>query len=116
MESHSPCNKATSFCSSTTRPVRTARLRPRRCRKFNWKETKIIAIPTEEPQFAASFLHDTALHASTSNDLKLLRSTFQFVNAPYGVALERGRQKAAIASFEENNEPDATLRRLGFIE
>jgi uncharacterized membrane protein YphA (DoxX/SURF4 family) len=84
--------------------------------KFNWKETKIVAIPTEEPQFAASFLHDTALHAGTSNDLKLLRSTFQFVNGPYGVALERGRQKATFATFEENNEPDATLRRLGFIE
>jgi uncharacterized membrane protein YphA (DoxX/SURF4 family) len=84
--------------------------------KFNWKETNIVAIPTEEPQFAASFLHDTGLHAGTSNDLQLLRSTFKFVNAPYGVALERGRQKADFASFEENNEPDSTLRRLGFIQ
>jgi uncharacterized membrane protein YphA (DoxX/SURF4 family) len=84
--------------------------------KFNWKETKIVAIPTEEPQFAASFLHDTGFRAGTSNDLQLLRSTFKFVNSPYGVALERGRQKATFASFEENNEPDGTLRRLGFIE
>ena len=84
--------------------------------KFNWRETRIVAIPTEEPQFAASFLHDTGFHAGTSNDLKLLRGTFQFVNAPYGVALERGRQKAAFPTFEEGNEPDVTLRRLGFIE
>lgn len=84
--------------------------------KFNWKDTKVVAIPTETPQFAASFLHDTGLNAGTSNDLPLLRSTFQFVNSPYGVALERGRQKATFSVFEENNEPDGTLRRLGFIE
>jgi hypothetical protein len=84
--------------------------------KFNWKQTKVVSIPTETPQFAASFLHDTALQAGTSNDLDLLRSTFKFVNAPYGVALQRGRQKATFASFEENGEPDGTLRRLGFIE
>lgn len=84
--------------------------------KYNWKESQVVAIPTEEPQFAASFLHDTGLRAGTSNDLQLLKGTFQFVNAPYGVALTRGRQKAAFPSFEEANEPDSTLRRLGFIE
>lgn len=88
----------------------------RKMSKFDWKNTKIVAIPTDSPQFAASFLHDTGLKAGTSNDLQLLRSTFQFVNSPYGVALERGRQKATFASFEEGNEPDATLRRLGFIQ
>jgi hypothetical protein len=31
------------------------------------------------------------------------------------VALEHGRQKVAIASFEEN-EPAATLRKIGFVE
>ena len=87
----------------------------RRMAKLNWKSTKVIAIPTHDPQFAASFLHDTGLKAGTSNDLQLLRSTFQFVDPPYGVALERGRQKAAIAAFEEN-EPAATLHRLGFVE
>lgn len=88
----------------------------RKMAKFDWKDTKIVAIPTDTPQFAASFLHDTNLHAVTSNDLDLLRKTFQFVNAPYGVALERGRQKATFASFEEGGEPDTTLRRMGFIQ
>jgi len=37
------------------------------------------------------------------------------VDPPYGVALEHGRQKAAIVSFEEN-EPAATLRKIGFVE
>ena len=88
----------------------------RKMAKFSWKDTKIVAIPTEEPQFAASFLHDTGLQAGTSNDLQPLRGTFQFVNSPYGVALERGRQKATFSSFEENNEPDGKLRQLGFIQ
>jgi uncharacterized membrane protein YphA (DoxX/SURF4 family) len=87
----------------------------RKMSKLNWKDTKIIAIPTQDPQFAASFLKDTGLRAGTSNDLQLLRSTFKFQDAPYGVALVRGRQKVAIPTFE-NGEPDATLRKIGFIE
>jgi len=87
----------------------------RRMAKLNWKNTKVIAIPTHDPQFAASFLHDTGLQAATSNDLAPLREVFKFVDPPYGVALEHGRQKAAIASFEES-EPAATLRKIGFVE
>jgi len=87
----------------------------RRMAKLSWKSTKVIAIPTHDNQFAAAFLHDTGLQAGTSFDLKLLRSTFQFVDPPYGVALEDGRQKAVVASFEDS-EPAATLRRIGFIE
>jgi uncharacterized membrane protein YphA (DoxX/SURF4 family) len=88
----------------------------KRMSKLNWKETKVIGIPTENPQWAESFLHDNGLRAGTSTDLQLLRSTFQFVNGPYGVALERGRQKAAITSFEQSDEPGATLRKIGFVE
>jgi len=87
----------------------------RRMAKLNWKSTKVIAIPTHDNQFAAAFLHDTGLKAGTSFDLQVLRATFQFVDPPYGVALQHGRQKVAIASFEEN-EPAATLRRLGLVE
>jgi uncharacterized membrane protein YphA (DoxX/SURF4 family) len=89
----------------------------RRMSKLNWKDTQVVAIPIQDPQFAASFLHDTALRAGTSNDVDLLRSTFKFVDAPYGVALDRGHQKATVAAaaFEEN-EPAATLRKLGFVE
>jgi uncharacterized membrane protein YphA (DoxX/SURF4 family) len=87
----------------------------RRMAKLNWKSTKVIAIPTHDNQFAAAFLHDTGLKAGTSFDLKLLRSTFQFVDPPYGVALEGGRQQAVVASFDDS-EPAATLRRIGFVE
>ena len=87
----------------------------RKMSKLNWKDTKIIGIPTQDSQFAASFLKDTGLPASTSNDLQLLRSTFKFRDPPYGVALVRGRQKVALPTFE-GSEPDATLRKIGFIE
>lgn len=87
----------------------------RRMAKLNWKSTKVIAIPTHDNQFAAAFLHDTGLKAGTSFDLQLLRSTFQFVDPPYGVALVSGRQKAVVAGFEES-EPAATLRKIGFVE
>jgi len=87
----------------------------RKMSKLNWKDTKIIGIPTQDPQFAASFLKDTGLRAGTSNDLQLLRSTFKFQDAPYGVALVRGRQKTPITAFE-GDEPNATLRKIGFIE
>lgn len=87
----------------------------RRMAKYNWKDTKVIAIPTRVPQFAAAFLHDTGLKAGTSLDVQLLRQTFKFVDPPYGVALHNGRQKAAVANFDES-EPAKTLRSIGFVE
>jgi uncharacterized membrane protein YphA (DoxX/SURF4 family) len=87
----------------------------RRMSKLNWKNTQVVAIPTHDERFAAAFLRDTGLHAGTSLDLQLLRGTFKFVDPPYGVALERGHQKAVISAFEDN-EPAATLRKIGYVE
>jgi uncharacterized membrane protein YphA (DoxX/SURF4 family) len=90
----------------------------RKMSKLNWKDTKIVAIPIDTPQFAASFLHDTGLKAGTSNDLDLLKGTFKFATAPYGVALIRGRQKATVdvGLFETDGQPAATLHGLGLVE
>ncbi len=87
----------------------------RRMAKYNWKDTKVIAIPTNDPQFAASFLHDTGLKALTSVDVDPLRRIFKFVNPPYGVALHDGRQKADVPDFNES-EPAKTLRQIGFVQ
>jgi uncharacterized membrane protein YphA (DoxX/SURF4 family) len=87
----------------------------RRMAKLNWKDTKVVALPTRVPQFAADFLHDTGLKAGTSLDLKMMRETFKFVDPPYGVALEDGRQKATVTTWDEA-EPVKTLRPLGYIE
>ena len=90
----------------------------RKMAKLNWKNTNVVAIPIDTPQFAASFLHDTGFKAGTSNDVDLLRGTFKFATAPYGVALVRGRQKATVdvGVFETDGQPAATLRGLGFVE
>lgn len=90
----------------------------RKMSKLNWKDTRIVAIPIDTPQFAASFLHDTGLKAGTSNDLELLKGTFKFSTAPYGVALVRGHQKGTVdvGLFEKDGEPAATLHGLGFVE
>ncbi len=87
----------------------------RRMSKLKWKDTKVIAIDTRMPQFAADFLRDTGLRAGASHDGKVLREVFKFIDPPYGVALQNGHQRAAIVNFEES-EPAKTLRQTGFVE
>ncbi len=76
---------------------------------------KVVTIPTRVPQFAQGFLNDTGLRAPVSNDLETLKTVFPFGDAPYAVAIENGRQKAALAIFD-GSQPAQTLRELGFIE
>lgn len=84
--------------------------------KFNWGSTPVIGIPTAEPQFAASFLHDTGLKAGTSLETAKLRKVFQFVDPPYGVALEDGRQVASFGQAQFNApSPKPNLEKLGFV-
>jgi len=87
----------------------------RRMSKYNWADARIVAVPTEQPQFAPNFMRKTQLPGVVSLDTALLRKTFSFVDAPSGVALENGRQKAAISQFE-GEEPEVTLKKLGFVK
>jgi hypothetical protein len=83
---------------------------------FNWGDTRVIALPTSEPQFAASFLHDTKLKAGTSLETAKLRKIFKFVDPPYGVALVDGHQTAAFNEAQFTVPlPKADLQKLGFI-
>jgi uncharacterized membrane protein YphA (DoxX/SURF4 family) len=87
--------------------------------KYKWKpEVQIIGLPTREKQFAAAFLSDTGLSswkAVTSLEAEKLKQTFPFGDPPYGVALENGREVAAMSRFEEN-EPADSLKKIGFID
>lgn len=84
--------------------------------KFHWKDdVTIIGIPTENPRFAASFVHDTGIKARTSLDLDLLKKVFPFGDPPYGVALDGGREIGPVPHYD-GPEPEATLRKLGFID
>lgn len=84
---------------------------------FDWGTTRVVSIPTVNPQWAASFLHDTKLKAGTSLELEKLRKTFTFVDPPYGVALNNGVVKGTFgqAAFTAPS-PKAQLQSLGFVK
>ena len=84
---------------------------------LDWGDTRLVAIPTVNPQWAASFLHDTHLKASTSLELDKLKKAFPFLDPPFGVALADGRVKANFGQAEFTPPmPAADLKRLGFVK
>jgi uncharacterized membrane protein YphA (DoxX/SURF4 family) len=84
---------------------------------LNWGDTRIVAIPTINPQWAASFLHDTKLKASTSLELDKLKKAFPFVDPPFGVALNDGRVKETFGQAQFNEpSPAPDLKKLGFVK
>jgi uncharacterized membrane protein YphA (DoxX/SURF4 family) len=85
-----------------------------RMAQFHWGDTRVVAIPVEQPQYAAQFLQMTGLHAVVSGDIALLKGVFGFHGYPSGVALQNGRQKALLTKIEYS-EPATSLQQLGFI-
>jgi uncharacterized membrane protein YphA (DoxX/SURF4 family) len=85
--------------------------------KLKWGDTRVVGIPTHDPQFAKDFMDDTHFHVATSLETAKLRKAFAFVDPPFGVALDDGRVKARFeqAQFNEPS-PAADLKRLGFVE
>ena len=87
-----------------------------RMSQWNWTSTAVIALPTEEPQFAGAFLGESGLKAATSLDAATLRRTFRFTDPPYVVALVSGREAAVFNSGELDTAAfHQTMQRLGFI-
>jgi uncharacterized membrane protein YphA (DoxX/SURF4 family) len=87
----------------------------RKMAKMNWDSTKVIAIPTVQPRYAAAFLRETGLKGGTSLDLDVLKKTFPFGDPPYGVVIENGREKGAVSRYDDP-EPGVTLKKLGAVE
>lgn len=83
--------------------------------KWNWRDTRVITLATRMPQFAQDFMTSTGMKGGMSPDWKVLKEAFPFGDSPYGVALDHGRQVAALAVFDKT-EPARTLRALNFIE
>ena len=85
--------------------------------KLNWGDSRIVAIPTINPQWAASFLHDTHLKAGTSLETDKLKKAFPFVDPPFGVALDNGRVKETFGQAQFNEPlPEPDLKKLGFVK
>ena len=83
--------------------------------RYQWRNVTLISVPTAQPQFAKEFIQATGFASRISTDTERLRQAFRFLDPPYAVALENGRQRAAIVRFDPV-EPEQTLRRLGFVE
>ena len=85
--------------------------------KLDWSGSRIVAIPTINPQWAKDFLHDTHLKADTSLELTKLKAAFPFVDPPFGVALNDGRVEQTFGQAQFNvPSPGADLKRLGFVK
>jgi len=84
--------------------------------KLDWGATAIVAIPVDSQRWAPMFLKETKLKAALSNDLAKLKAVFPYTAAPAAVALENGRERASLTQFDDESEPAATLRRLGFVK
>ncbi|MGB9605099.1 MAG: MauE/DoxX family redox-associated membrane protein [Bryobacteraceae bacterium] len=83
--------------------------------RYRWRNVTLISVPTARPEFARDFIQATGFVSRISTDVQRLRQSFRFLDPPYAVALENGRQRAAFGHFD-TVEPAQTLRRLGFIE
>ena len=84
---------------------------------FDWTGTRVVSIPTVNPQWAASFLHDTKLQAGTSLELDKMKKAFPFVDPPYGVALKDDVVKETFGQAEFSApSPKAQLEALGFVK
>ncbi len=85
--------------------------------KLNWGDTKIVGMPTHDPQFAQDFLQDTNFKAGTSTETAKLRKTFTFVDPPFGVALIDGHVKQTFGQAQFNEPlPEPDLKKLGFVK
>jgi uncharacterized membrane protein YphA (DoxX/SURF4 family) len=90
----------------------------RKFASFNWGTTRVIGVPTQNPQFGDWFLGKAGLtgKATISKDLELLKKTFPFDSAPAAVAIQDGYEKAMLLQFETDTEPLATLKKIGFVQ
>ena len=81
---------------------------------FEWGDTRVVAIPVEQSAYAEAFLKETGLKAVISSDFNRLKTIFGYTAYPFAVAVDSGRERAALTRFEDG-EPRATLEHLGFI-
>jgi uncharacterized membrane protein YphA (DoxX/SURF4 family) len=82
---------------------------------LQWSGTRAVAVPVEHPEWAGQFLSASGLSAVVSTDFEKLKQAFDYKTYPFAVAVEDGRQKAALTKFDED-EPVATIKRLGFAQ
>jgi hypothetical protein len=85
-----------------------------RMAKLHWGDTRVVGVPVSQGQSAERFMQDTGFHMAITTDRDRLKAAFPYAGVPAGVAIENGRQKAALVQFD-GDEPAATLKHLGLI-
>jgi uncharacterized membrane protein YphA (DoxX/SURF4 family) len=85
-----------------------------RMSKLNWGDTRVVGVPITQLQFATQFMQDTGFHMAITADRDKLKAVFPYAGVPAGVAIENGRQKAALVKFD-GAEPAVSLKQLGLI-
>jgi hypothetical protein len=82
--------------------------------KLHWGDTRVVGVPISQGQFATQFMQDTGFAMAITTERDKLKAVFPYAGVPAGVAIENGRQKAALVKFE-GEEPAASLKQLGLI-
>jgi uncharacterized membrane protein YphA (DoxX/SURF4 family) len=85
-----------------------------RMSKMHWGDTRVVGVPISQVQFATEFMQDTGFQMAITTDRDKLKAVFPYAGVPAGVAIENGRQKAALVKFD-GEEPAASLKQLGLI-
>jgi len=85
-----------------------------RMARLDWGDTRVVAIPVEQPQFARQFLTESGLKAVVSTDFETLARVFGYRTYPFGVAVVDGREKAAVRGFD-GDELARELRAAGMV-
>jgi uncharacterized membrane protein YphA (DoxX/SURF4 family) len=81
---------------------------------LHWGGTRVVGVPIGQPQYAAQFIQDTGFTMAISTDLDKLKRVFPYAAVPAGIALENGREKAALTKFD-GEEPAASLKKFGLV-
>jgi hypothetical protein len=89
----------------------------RKLATMDWTGTRFIGVPTESPESADHFMALSGLQAKgpVSTAIDPLKKLFPFDTPPAAVVLQDGYEKAMLLQFEDQ-EPAATLRKLGFAK
>jgi len=82
---------------------------------LRWGDTRRIAVPVENPEWAGQFLTGSGFSAVVSTDFEKLKRAFDYKTYPFAVLVEDGREKAALTKFDDG-EPAASLKRAGFAQ
>jgi uncharacterized membrane protein YphA (DoxX/SURF4 family) len=86
----------------------------KRMAQLHWGDTRVVGVPINQAQYAAQFAQETGLRMALTSDREKLRAVFPYAGVPAGVALENGREMAALTKFD-GDEPAATLKQLGLV-